>query len=382
MAKVKFFLVAGGVLVSLLVPSVASAGIVTSTYTVTDLGTLGGAGSHAWAINNSGQVVGEAQTASGAWHAFLWDSESGMRDLGTMSYGTSLATDINDNGVVVGRAVGAAAHAFVWTEAGGMQPLRPQQYSSEAWSINNSGHIAGFSQQASGGQYHGFLYKSSSNVKDLGQYAALGVNGSDWAVGEIPDPSGAEAGRGVLWRGASTVWLPSNTYQARSVNANGWVVGRTLEYAGTTPAYAFLWDGNNGLRTIGPSASVSSAAYAVNDAGVVVGDANSGTGSYPCRAFTWDAVNGTVYLDTLLDTSESEYGWHVSSALDINNAGQIVGTGYDIGMPDDFNSLHAILLTPGPTVGAPEPASLALMLAGAACLLRRRAGARLGRPLR
>ncbi len=35
-----------------------------------DLGTLGGDGSNAYYINASGAIVGEAQVAGGAWHAF------------------------------------------------------------------------------------------------------------------------------------------------------------------------------------------------------------------------------------------------------------------------------------------------------------------------
>ena len=41
-----------------------------SEYRLIDLGTLGGPESHAWSINNRGQVVGDASTASGS-HAFL-----------------------------------------------------------------------------------------------------------------------------------------------------------------------------------------------------------------------------------------------------------------------------------------------------------------------
>ena len=46
----------------------------TVLYTVTDLGTLGGDFSTAFAINDSGQVVGTARNASGEERAFLYDS--------------------------------------------------------------------------------------------------------------------------------------------------------------------------------------------------------------------------------------------------------------------------------------------------------------------
>jgi probable HAF family extracellular repeat protein len=39
---------------------------------MTDLGTLGGRMSFAYAINNQGQIVGASYTASGSEHACLW----------------------------------------------------------------------------------------------------------------------------------------------------------------------------------------------------------------------------------------------------------------------------------------------------------------------
>jgi len=53
-----------------------------------DLGTLGGTGSSATAINGRGQVTGYATTAAGEYHAFRWTPAGGMQDLGTLG-GTS-----------------------------------------------------------------------------------------------------------------------------------------------------------------------------------------------------------------------------------------------------------------------------------------------------
>ncbi len=55
-------------------------------YTVTDLGTLGGSFSFskAVAINEAGQVIGDAHTADyGSFHAFVWEGGV-MTDLGTL----------------------------------------------------------------------------------------------------------------------------------------------------------------------------------------------------------------------------------------------------------------------------------------------------------
>ena len=122
-------------------------------FTIKDLGTLpGGTTSFAFAINNRGQVVGEATTASGATHAFLFD-DGVMVDLGTLPGGTfSTAAAINDRGQVVGTSSTANTanlsrdHAFLF-ENGVMVDLGtlPGGDVSEALGINNHGEIVGSS---------------------------------------------------------------------------------------------------------------------------------------------------------------------------------------------------------------------------------------------
>jgi probable HAF family extracellular repeat protein len=53
------------------------------TWTVTDLGTLGGNWAQAFGVNAQGQVVGLSRTESGRLHAFVWDWGV-MTDLGTL----------------------------------------------------------------------------------------------------------------------------------------------------------------------------------------------------------------------------------------------------------------------------------------------------------
>jgi probable HAF family extracellular repeat protein len=92
-----------------------------------DLGTLGGNNSYAVAVNVSGQIVGESDTADGSRHAFSWTVKGGMIDLGTLDngYGESQALAVNASGQVVGRSDTAdcASHAFSWTSAGGLIDL-------------------------------------------------------------------------------------------------------------------------------------------------------------------------------------------------------------------------------------------------------------------
>ena len=67
-------------------------------YTVTDLGTLGGTASRAYAINSAGVVAGEAETAGRRIHAFIWSREGGMKDLGTLGGPTNLDNSFNQAG--------------------------------------------------------------------------------------------------------------------------------------------------------------------------------------------------------------------------------------------------------------------------------------------
>jgi probable HAF family extracellular repeat protein len=53
------------------------------SYSITDLGTLGGDDSRALGINDEGQIVGTSHTSAGYYHAFLW-IKGQMIDLGVL----------------------------------------------------------------------------------------------------------------------------------------------------------------------------------------------------------------------------------------------------------------------------------------------------------
>jgi probable HAF family extracellular repeat protein len=114
---------------------------------LTDLGTLGGGNSAGLAINNAGQVTGNAYTSAGVYHAFLY-SNGQMTDLGTLgSY--SEGEDINNTGQVVGLFFTTPAgipRAFLYSN-GQMTDLNdlidPALHVtlSDAFGINDQGQI-------------------------------------------------------------------------------------------------------------------------------------------------------------------------------------------------------------------------------------------------
>ncbi len=80
-----------------------------SNGTITTLGTLGGANSYAYDINDKGQIVGTSTSLSGPLHAFLYSNET-MEDLGVkvcpdgLGY-PSVASGINSVGQAIGWCV-------------------------------------------------------------------------------------------------------------------------------------------------------------------------------------------------------------------------------------------------------------------------------------
>lgn len=133
------------------------------TYTITDLGTLGGTVSKAYGINDSGQVVGYSHITSGMpHHAFLYDGTI-MQDLGTLGGTYSYALGINNSGQVVGESKttgDAAVHTFLY-DGGTMYDLS-DLFLGSGWTVNNgvqcindAGQIAGYG--LINGQTHAFL---------------------------------------------------------------------------------------------------------------------------------------------------------------------------------------------------------------------------------
>jgi probable HAF family extracellular repeat protein len=251
------------------------------------LGTLGGSNSAATAVNGVGQVVGGSATASGASHAFLWQSGA-MTDLGTLGGSGSLAEGINASGQVVGDSgtPSGATHAFLW-QNGAMTDLGTLGGSySRAYGINGTGQVVGESTTSSGAT-HAFRWQNGT-MTDLG-VPTNGTGSSGWAI----NTSGQVAGGAGFRKG-------NNAY-----------------------GHAVLWQSGRwtDLGTIDSTPLANSTAYALNDSGRVVGASDSSAGRH---AFVWQSKVGMTDLNTLIPAGS---GWTLYYAYGINTNGQIVGSG-------------------------------------------------------
>ncbi|MCJ7543301.1 MAG: PEP-CTERM sorting domain-containing protein [Phycisphaerae bacterium] len=327
---------------------------------MTDLVVLPGRNrAHAFDINNSGQVVGWSYKYTSLHgvpisatdgRGFLWEKGT-MTDLGILAAVPppyppepndpnrfSSALGVNDAGqivgtcgrtVILGGVLLSPERAFVW-EGGTMQALNDLIPPDPSWdltfasAINNTGQIVGSTMRTGPAVFRGFLF-SGGSVTDLGTLGGESATGTD-------------------------------------VNNAGQAVGYSDSAAGSDLLnHPFLWqDGTIADLGVPPGgSSLGAYATAINASGVIVGWA--GTGSPPGTACLW-SEGAALDLNALIAPDSD---WQLMYASDINDLGQIVGYGSHKIAGEWYE--RAFILTP-----IPEPATVALLLAGGLALLRRR----------
>lgn len=110
----------------------------------------GGGASAANGINSAGQVVGYCYLSGGKTHGFKWTSKNGMQDLGTLGGANSNAIAINSRGDVLGQADTATGQKKNVLWRGTAITDLDDALSSNGWTgatvtgMNDSGQIVGY----------------------------------------------------------------------------------------------------------------------------------------------------------------------------------------------------------------------------------------------
>jgi probable HAF family extracellular repeat protein len=293
------------------------------TYTIKDLGDREKCGSYIYKINNAGQVVGSSRTSNGFCHAFWWYKNKKI-DLGTLGGRESYAYGINNAGKVVGVALtsGNVQNAVIW---GIDKKIDRSWYGGYVLNIDDADQVVGFANV--NGVTHAVLWDAQGRLRDLDisnpsvRSEAYDINNAGQVVGVSNDRRNA-----VLWDKGKKIDLKTlggRTNMAFGINNEGKVVGFSESKSGV---HAVLWD-KDSITTLG-----SGMAHSINKAGQVVGGSNGISGS----AILWE--KGLIkYLEYMIPSNS---GWRLNLASDINDSGQIVGSGIFKG------KAHGFLLTP------------------------------------
>lgn len=326
------------------------------SYTLLDLGVLSGSDATVAGISSGGRVAIASQRVTGL-RGFIWQSGT-TADIGTLGRAPTLVRDIAFNtGLTATQIVGystltsGSSHAFLWTQGGtngvpGNPQMRdlgtlPGGTSSEAFGVNASGRVTGYSANAAGVD-RAFVWTSGS-MTDLGALVQSGIS-KPWSYGYAINATGQVVGvayddtfansfawfyTGTSVRGLGN--LGGGNAEAVAVNDSGQIVGFSTNGAGNDRA--FITTGSTSMRDLGTLGGGSSFATGINNAGQVVGGSFVDPADSIYRAFV--TVSGTMRdLNAFVDTSGQ--GWVLEEATGVNSAGQIVGVAFAGGTARGF----------------------------------------------
>jgi probable HAF family extracellular repeat protein len=195
--------------------------------------------------------------------------------------------------------------------------------------------IVGFGSVAMGyEQTHAFIWDASAGIRDLG-HAEYGVARDINNAGTVAGSTAGYANAGSEWLGTACLWDTSlnktflGALEGYSFHSDSYAINSNLQVVGDSSGEAlgqrgFIWDSVSGMQELPPLPGwESSSARGINDSGQVVGLSYIDAHSWSMRPTVWNPVEGSdsYALIDLDPNGDDDDG----AAIDINNAGQVVG---------------------------------------------------------
>lgn len=350
--------------------AVASHTAQAQNYAFVDLGNQPGwTWSYAQDINEAGQVVGYAYDAQFKHKAVLWSGGSitALSPLSPVPQYSS-AYGLNDTGTIVGSLNDLPYRAVKWTNGTPSNiGFLAGASDSTPFDVNNAGLVVGTSTLAGNGYSRATLWKPGQ-VVDLGTLGgtdswASGINEAGHVAGAATRANSSTT-HATVWRDGQAFALTAPTSGAlgswaNDVNEQGQAVGWGI-WTTAYDRHAALWrDGQ--IVDLGTLGGRSSTAIDINNHGDVVGYSLTAGGVN--HATLW-REGQILDLNSVLATDVAAT-WELFEAVGINDQGWIAASARN----KVTNVRHAVLLQNldpinVPTSPVPEPSALALVAAG------------------
>jgi probable HAF family extracellular repeat protein len=327
---------------------VSAAPALATTYSVTELPSLGGLGTNAAAINENGQIAGTSDTkktvelppqycgpnghrcTEEVYHAFVSEGAGRLDDLGALGGDTdfSHANALNNLGEVVGssQTKSGPEEAFLFRNGKmtGLGAIVPT-------AINDLGVIAGFRENPAGGGEA--IIDQNGNITVLAGRGsgAVGINNSDEVAGN--GGTNEQNSRAWVWRNGTLTdlgTLGGPGARAYHINNAGQIVGESTNAAGADHDFIYQ-DGK--MTELGPSITP----FGFDNNGVIVGDGGSG----PCGEAVIIVSGVCENLQGMLAPGS---GISLRLANGINDKGQIIASAANTASGDVL--YRSQLLTP------------------------------------
>jgi len=296
-------------------------------------------------IDNLGQVVGGYWNPSATEaRIFVYSPATGTMDIGPGPGWFLYARDINLAGQISAYGAGIATFAAYRYSPGTGYLLLASSDDVEAGGINDRGQVTGtalFQQQ-----YHAFRYTDGIGLEDLGSLFGGASDGR--AINNLGWVTGNSDGWNVfLYRDdlGMTLIGPGIGW---AINDQGAIAGETALTPTSGQAFIYL---NGSMQLLGNFGGPSEA-RGINNSNHVVGTTVIERRIY---GFLWTEQEGMLLLNSLIPPDS---GWHITDLFDINDAGQMVGSGAFNGKPT------AVLLDPLKPLAITNPPQSQSVFAG------------------